>query len=99
MCIRPVFQHLASVNAVGGGTFDCGILECIRQFPDSWKPIFTHSDVFQMTGDQFLDKVVVEYSSSQIVKDLEMNTYKVFCDVMQSIYEDGSYQNSVQYQK
>ena len=74
-------------------------MESIHQFPDSWKPIFTHSDVFQMTADQFLDEVVVEYSLSQIVKDLEINTYKVFCDVMQSIYAEGSCQNSVQYQK
>ena len=81
------------------GLSSCGILESIRQFPDSWKPIFTHADVFKMTSDQFLDEVVVEYSSSQIVKDLEINTYKVFCDVMQSIYEEGSCQNSVQYQK
>ena len=42
-----------------------------------------------MTADQFLEQATVEYSTSQILKDLEINTYKVFCDVMQSIYEEG----------
>ena len=71
------------------GLSSCGLLESVQRFPEVWKPIFTPGNQFQLTADQLLDEATVDYSSSQILKALEINTYKVFCDVIQDLYEEG----------
>jgi hypothetical protein len=89
ICIKDQFCNiLPQLMQLEEGLSSCGLLESIHQFPDIWKPIFTQSDRFKMSADQFLE-AAVEYSTSQISKDLEINTYKFFCDVIQSIYEEG----------
>ena len=51
--------------------------------------LFTPSQQFHMTADQFLDEAAVEYSTSQVARDLEVNTYKLFCDIIQTLEEEG----------
>ena len=91
ICVKDQFSSiLPQLMQLEEGLSSFGLLESIRRFPDSWRPIFIQSDRFQMTADQFLEEAAVEYSMSQILKDLEINTYKVFCDVIQGIYEEGT---------
>lgn len=67
----------------------CKVLESIRKFPDVWKQLFQPSQQFQLSADQFLDEAVVEYSTSQLLRDAEVNIYKLFCDVMLLLEEGG----------
>ena len=71
------------------GLSSCGLLESVQRFPEVWKPIFIPSNQFQLTADKLLDEATVDYNSSQILKELEINSYKVFCDVIQDLYEKG----------
>ena len=71
------------------GLSSCGLLKYVQRFSEVWKPIFTPSNQFQLTADKLLEKATVDYNSSQMLKELEMNVYKVFCDVIQALYEEG----------
>ncbi|CAB4002794.1 Hypothetical predicted protein [Paramuricea clavata] len=89
-CINDQFSTvLSQLMQLEEGLSSCGLLESVHIFPEVWKPIFTPSNQFQLTGDQLLDEATGDYSSSQILKALEINTYKVFFDVIQDLYEEG----------
>lgn len=64
------------------GLSSCQLLQSIQKYPDVWKPLFQPSNIFDITADKFLDDAVVVYSSSQLMKEMEENTYKIFCDVI-----------------
>ena len=54
-------------------------------------PVFQAGQQFQISVDDFLDEAEVEYSSSQVTKDKEIDTYTCFCDVMQLLEERFKY--------
>ena len=64
---RSVLYCLASVDAIGGRPF---ILEFWSPFGGFQmfrnQSLFTPSQQFHMTADQFLDEAAVEYSTSQV---------------------------------
>ena len=71
------------------GLSSCQLLQSIQKFPDVWRSLFQPSDIFQITADKFLDDAVVAYSTSQLLKEIEENTCKIFCDVI-LLLEEGS---------
>lgn len=60
------------------GLSSCQLLQSIQKFPDVWRPLFQPSDIFEITADKFLDDAVVAYGTSQLLKEIEENTYKIF---------------------
>ncbi len=67
-----------------------GLLEQIKLFPQIFQPVFTVSTNFEVNLDGFLLPVVVDYSidgSNQ--KDVEINTFKSFTDVLEMAAFDG----------
>ena len=71
------------------GLSSCQLLQSIQKFPDVWRPLFQPSDIFEITADKFLDDAVVAYSTSQLLKEIEENTYKICCDVI-LLLEEGN---------
>jgi hypothetical protein len=69
----------------------CNVLQSICKFPDVWKVIFQPSQEIQMTGEKFLDEAVVEYSTSQILREIEVTAYKFFSDVIMLLDEGETY--------
>ena len=70
------------------GLSACDVLNSIQKFPSAWKAIFQPSDEFKLDADKFLDEVVVEYNNSQILREQEIVTYKLFCNVIM-LYDEG----------
>ena len=67
-----------------------GLLETIKEDPEGWRSIFTLSDYFQITIDDFLDNLKVAYSGQGLnYYDMEMNTYKAFVDCIQAMFYDS----------
>ncbi len=70
------------------GLSTCEVLNSIQKFPNVWKAIFQPSDEFKLNADKFLDEVVVEYNNSQTLREKEIVTYKLFCNVIM-LYDEG----------
>ena len=70
------------------GLSTCEVLNSIQKFPNVWKAIFQRSDEFKLNADKFLDEVVVEYNNSQTLREKEIVTYKLFCNVIM-LYDEG----------
>lgn len=60
----------------------CNVLQSIQKFPSVWKVLFQPSQEFQMNSEKFLDEAVVEYITSQVLRDKEITTYKFFSDMV-----------------
>ena len=60
----------------------------IKNKSDVWEPVSKGGNTFEITADEFLDELEITYSSSQLEKDLEMNTIKFFSDVVEN-FERG----------
>ena len=66
----------------------CNVLQSIQKFPSVWKVLFQPSQEFQMNSEKFLDEAVVEYITSQVLRDKEITTYKFFSDMV-LLLDDG----------
>ncbi len=64
------------------GLSTCEVLNSIQKFPNVWKAIFQPSDEFKLNADKFLGEVVVEYNNSQTLREKEIVTFKLFCNVI-----------------
>eukprot|EP00794_Sanderia_malayensis_P013170 gene13169-14520_t len=68
-----------------------GILSSLREFPTTWKPVFTEcNNNVGLNGDEFLDEIVALFSSKQVEKEKELYVYKLFCDFILTLDNDGN---------
>ena len=70
------------------GLCTCDVLSSIQEFPNVWKVIFQPSDEFKLNAGKFLDEVTVDYNNSQILREKEIVTYKLFCNMIM-LYGEG----------
>lgn len=63
----------------------------MRRDKELWKPVFANGSCFTIAADEFLDQIIVNFSESQLRKDAEINTYKFFSDVIESIDSGGTF--------
>ena len=69
----------------------CGILSTMRDWPKLWEPIFDPNNaIFHMSSDALIEEICPSFSTSQMLKEKEVDTYKYFCDYVQSLPEDGT---------
>jgi hypothetical protein len=66
-----------------------GLLCEMRKHPAAFKPIFTASSSFDMTADDFLQRLVVHFSEQQLLRMKEEDTFKHFTDFIQALYYEG----------
>ena len=66
-----------------------GLLAEIRKHPAAIKPVFTASTCFDMTADEFLQRLVVHFSKQQLLKSKEQDLFKYFMDFIQTLYYKG----------
>lgn len=83
--MKDLTPYLPSLLQLESGLSSSGLLTSIKQRPDVWESIFKCSNSFQMTTDEFLDELEVNYSSLQLEKDLEITTFKFFSDVVENL--------------
>lgn len=89
ICIKDQFAEcLPQLMQLEEGLSTCQVLQSIQKFPNVWKVVFLESEEFKMTADKLLDEAVVEYNTSQLLKDKEITTFKLFSDVMM-LLDDG----------
>ncbi|PFX16159.1 hypothetical protein AWC38_SpisGene19587 [Stylophora pistillata] len=90
ICIKDqLYQYLPQLVQIEIALCACGILGHMRREKELWKPVFTNGNCFTITADEFLDQFIVNFSESQLCRDLEFNTYKFFSDVIKSIGNGG----------
>ena len=65
------------------------ILSSLRQFPATWEPVFTVGNDVTITADEFLDDMNAVFSSGQVNKDKEIYVYKLFCDFILTLNNEG----------
>lgn len=75
-------NFLSQLMQLTNGLSSCQLLQFIQKYPDVWKPLFQPFNIFGIAADKFLDDAVVVNSSSQLMKEMEKNTKKKFCDVI-----------------
>lgn len=72
------------------GLNNCGVLASAIKYPKLWEPVFTASSRPSMlTAEEFLDGFVVNFSTTQVLKQKEIDIFKLFSDFVESLDEEG----------
>lgn len=67
------------------GLAACNVLGSMQKWPELWKALFVAGEMKHLTPTEFLTEIKVEYSQSQLKREKEIDVYKLFCDVIQSL--------------
>lgn len=78
-------SYLPALLQIQSGLNTGGLLDAIKNKPDVCEPVFKSGNTFEITADEFLDEFEITYSSSQLEKELEINTMKFFSDVVENL--------------
>ena len=95
MCVKDqIGDHLAQLLEIKMGLDACGISsDIVLRKPELWKILFYSDGFFRLSADEMLDEFVAAFSDSQLRKPAEVDTYKYFCDAVQSIDDGGKFHN------
>lgn len=63
----------------------------MRRDKEFWKFVFVNGSCFIIVVDEFLDQIIVNFSELQFRKDVEINIYKFFSDVIEFIDSGGMF--------
>lgn len=93
LCFKDqIGGDLAQLLEIKAGLEACGISsEIVRTKPQLWKILFHSDGFFKLSGDEILDEFTAVFSDSQLKKVAEVDTYKYFCDAIQSIDVGGKF--------
>eukprot|EP00794_Sanderia_malayensis_P010442 gene10442-11535_t len=82
---------LPMIKQLQEGSDTLGVLQAARKCHEVFKSVFTPlNDIFKIRANDFLDNVVVDYSpDGSNRKEMEINTYKSFTDVVLAADEPG----------
>ena len=86
---EAVVPKIAMLKELEEGLHLHGLLAEIRKHPAAIKPVFTASTCFDMTADEFLQRLVVHFSKQQLLKSKEQDLFKYFMDFIQTLYYKG----------
>lgn len=90
ICIKDaIAPKIAMLKEIEEGLQLCGLLSEIRKHPSVFEPAFTASSCFDMTVDDFLQRLVVHFSKEQLLKSKEEDILKYFSDFVQALYYEG----------
>ena len=86
MCIKDQLScYLPALLQITYGLEGCGLMGTIRRYPEIWRPVFESGNIFTITAEEFLENLNADYSESQISKLTEVDCFKFFCDVIESM--------------
>lgn len=66
-----------------------GLSQSIKQNPNAFEAVFTVSDKFSITAENFLEKLIVHCSKQQLYKSKEEDVFKFFADFVQALSYEG----------
>ena len=66
------------------------LLCCIKNHPQLFKQIFTPSSIYDVTPQMFIDSLDVIYSTQQMLKEKEEDTFKYFTDFVLLLGHEGT---------
>jgi hypothetical protein len=84
-----VVPKIAMLKELEEGLQLHGLLGEIRKHPAAFKPIFTASTSFDMTADDFFQRLVVHFSKQQLLRSKEQDVFKYFKHFIQALYYKG----------
>ena len=79
---------MASIMQLAEGLISCDVLLSARKQPNLWRPIFIPGLSTPITPVEFLDQITVNFSISQLYKEIEIDVYKYFCDFIEELSYD-----------
>lgn len=71
------------------GLASCGLLDSVRENPKLWKAVFTDVPQASATIEEHLENLVASFSDSQLLKNKEIDVYKLLTDFIESLTEEG----------
>lgn len=71
------------------GLASCGLLDSVRENPKLWKAVFTDVPQASATIEEYLENLVASFSDSQLLKNKEIDVYKLLTDFIESLTEEG----------
>ena len=90
LIVKDQFNSILSqLIQLQDGLSSCCVLQDIRKSPDVWKPVFTESQLFQLSHSQFIENLVPEFSESQVRKEKETDVFKLFNDFIEDVGESS----------
>ena len=85
----PNWSISPSNNAVGKW-IDSMWTYGMKNSPELWRSLFDSGNVFQVSAEELLNDMIINYSTSQLLKEKEIDTYKSFSDVLEAIGAGGN---------
>lgn len=76
---------------IESGLANCGMMKYVKSNPELWRVLFENGNIFNISAEELLEQIVVDFSVSQLAKEKEIDTYKFFSDVLEAIDSGGKY--------
>ena len=68
----------------------CGRMAHMKNSPELRRSLFDSGNtMFQVSAEELLDDMIINYSTSQLLKEKEVDTYKSFSDVLEAVGAGG----------
>ena len=71
------------------GSVACGLMAHMKDSPEIWHSLFENGNMFQVSAEGILDDMIINYSTSQLLKEKQIDTYKSFSNVLEVIGAGG----------
>ena len=71
------------------GLVACGLTAHMKNSPKIWHSLFESGNMFQVSAEDILDDIIITYSTSQLLKEKEIDTYPSFSNVLEAIGAGG----------
>ena len=90
MCVKDqIGAYLPQIMQLESGLMACGLMADMKNSPEIWRSLFESGNMFQVSAQELLNDMIINYSTSQLLKEKEIDTYKSFSDVLEAIGAGG----------
>lgn len=91
LCVKDqIGAYLPQIMQLESGLIACGLMAHMKNSPELWRSLFDSGNtMFQVSAEELLDDMTINYSTSQLLKEKEVDTYKSFSDVLEAIGAGG----------
>lgn len=90
--VKAVFEpQLGMISQLEDGLKTYGFLQEVKIAPNPFEPLFVAgaSKMFEVTSEEFLADLVVEYNEKQVERQAEEDTFKFFIDFVEFLFHAG----------
>ena len=90
LCVKDqIGAYLPQIMQLESGLVACGLMAHMMNSPEICHSLFESGNMFQVSAEEILDDIIINYSTSQLLKEKEIDTYKSFSDVLEAIGAGG----------